>query len=103
MTTNFYQKAPHVGIIGACLRMIEDSSRSRLQRLFLALTPLLLLWVISPLDLLPEVFLGPLGLADDSIIIVTLFLLIRLAVTVYSEKRYVRPKKDKNGKEIIDL
>ena len=103
MATNFYQKAPHIGIIGACLRMIEDSNRSKLQRLFLALTPLFILWIISPLDLVPEVFLGPLGLADDSIIIITLFLLIRLAVSVYSEKRYVKPDKDKSGKDIIDL
>lgn len=100
---NFYQKAPHVGIVGACLRMIQDPKRSKLQRLFLALTPLFIIWVISPLDLIPEVFLGPLGLADDSIIIITIILLIRLAVSFYSEKQYVRPTKDKNGNDIIDL
>ena len=101
--SNFYQKAPHVGIVGACMRMIQDPKRSKIQRLFLALTPLFLLWVISPLDLVPEVFLGPLGLADDSIIIITLILLVRLAVSFYSERQYVRPAKDKNGNDIIDL
>ena len=100
---SFYQKTAHVGIIRACLRMIEDPNRAWWQRLFLALTPLFIVWVISPLDIVPEVFLGPLGLADDSIIIVTLFLLIRLAVQFYSERRYVRPKKNAQGKDIIDL
>jgi uncharacterized membrane protein YkvA (DUF1232 family) len=100
---NFYQKAPHVGIIGACLRMIEDKNRNKFQRLLLVFAPLLLLWVLSPLDILPELYLGPLGLMDDGIILITLFLLIRLAVSFYSEKQYVRPQKDKNGNDIIDL
>ncbi len=100
---SFYQKTVHVGIIKACLRFIEDPNRPKWQRVILAFTPLFIVWVISPLDILPELFLGPLGLADDSIILITLFLLMRLAVTFYSEQRYVRPKMNANGKDIIDL
>lgn len=99
----FYQKTAHVGIVQACLRMIDDPKRAWWQRLLLALTPLLIVWVISPLDILPEIFLGPLGLADDSVIVVTTFLLIRLAVSVYSEKKYVKPNKKYDKKDIIDL
>jgi hypothetical protein len=32
-----------------------------------------------------------------------MFLLMRLAVTFYSERKYVRPKKNAKGKDIIDL
>lgn len=103
MANNYYQKAPHVGIVGACLRMIEDKNRSKLQRFLLALTPLFIVWIISPLDIFPEMLLGPLGLADDAIVFVTIFLLIRLAVSFYSEKRYEQPNKNKYGKDIIDL
>lgn len=103
MAESFYKKTPRVGIFQACLRMIEDPNRSKIQRLLLALSPLFIVWVLSPLDLVPEVLLGPLGLADDSIIIITLILLVRLAISVYSEKKYVRPTKNANGKDIIDL
>jgi uncharacterized membrane protein YkvA (DUF1232 family) len=98
-----YIKTAHVGIIKACMRFIDDPTRPWWQRLMLAFTPMLIVWVISPLDILPEAFLGPLGLADDTIIIVTMFLLMRLAVTFYSERKYVRPKKNAKGKDIIDL
>lgn len=100
---DFYQKTPHVGIIKACLRLIEDPNRAWWQRLLLALTPLIIVWIISPLDILPEIVLGPLGLADDTILLVTIFLLTRLAMSFYSERRYVRPTKNANGKDIIDL
>lgn len=103
MNQNFYKKTPRVGMFQACLRMIEDPNRSKIQRLFLALSPLFVVWVLSPLDLMPEVLLGPLGLADDSIIIITLILLVRLAIKLYSEKKYVRPNKNAAGKDIIDL
>lgn len=83
--------------------MIEDPNRSKIQRILLALTPLFILWIISPLDIIPEVFVGPLGLADDSIVVITVILLVRAAVSFYSEKKYVRPTKDKNGNDIIDL
>jgi uncharacterized membrane protein YkvA (DUF1232 family) len=101
--SNFYQKTPHVGIVKACLRFIDDPNRPWWQRLFLVFTPLVIVWIISPLDLIPEAFLGPLGLADDSILIVTLFLIVRFAYSFYSNQMYVRPTKDKNGKDIIDL
>ena len=100
---DFYQKTARVGIVPACIRMIEDPKRAWWQRLLLALTPLFIVWVISPLDILPEVFLGPLGLADDSVLLVTMFLLIRLAVSFYSEKRYVKPNNKYNDKDVIDL
>lgn len=100
---SFYQKTARVGIVKACLRMIEDPKRAWWQRLLLALTPLFIVWIISPLDIIPEVFLGPLGLADDSVIVVTMFLLIRLAVSFYSERKYVKPSKKIDEKDIIDL
>jgi uncharacterized membrane protein YkvA (DUF1232 family) len=98
-----YAQTARVGLIKACLRLIDDPNRVWWQRLLLALTPLLIVYVLSPLDIIPEVFLGPLGLADDSIIVVTLFLLARLAVSFYSEKKYTRPTKNAQGKDIIDL
>jgi len=100
---SFYKTTARVGFIRACLRLIEDPNRSKWQRILLAFAPLFVLWVLSPFDLLPEAFLGPLGLADDGIIIITFVLLIRLAVSFYSEKKYVPPTKDKNGNDIIDL
>lgn len=100
---NFYEKTARVGIVKACLRLLEDPNRAWWQRLLLALTPLFIVWVILPLDLIPEMFLGPLGLADDSILLVTMFLLIRLANSFYSEKKYVKPNKKIDEKDIIDL
>lgn len=98
-----YVHTAHVGILKACLRFIDDPNRPWWQRLLLALTPFFFVYVISPLDLIPEVFLGPFGLADDSILIVSVFLLARLAVSFYSEKKYARPTKNAQGKDIIDL
>ena len=86
-----YQKTARVGFIRACLRYIEDPNRSLISRIFLALTPLLIFWIILPLDLIPEIVLGPIGLADDGAIIIALFLLFRLAISFYSEKRYIKP------------
>ena len=75
------------------MRYVEDPNRSLWTRILLAISPLLILWVISPLDLIPEVVLGPLGLADDGAILIALFLLARLAFSFYSEQRYVQPKR----------
>ncbi len=88
-----YKNTPPVGIVSACLRMIEDPNRSKFQRFLLVLAPLFIVWIISPLDIFPEALLGPLGLADDTILVVTLFLLVRLALSFYSEKKYVKPIK----------
>lgn len=98
-----YQNTARVGLIKACLRYIEDPNRNIFARLFLALSPLFILWVISPLDIVPEVFLGPLGLADDSAIIVALFFLAKFAVSFYSEKRYIKRAKRPDEKDIIDI
>ena len=100
---NAYQKTAQVGIVKACLRYIEDPNRSIFLRIFLALTPLLIVWIVSPLDLIPEVILGPFGLTDDVLIIASLFLLIRLANSFYREKRYVKPNKRIKEAEIIDI
>ena len=100
---NAYQKTVQVGIVKACLRYIEDPNRSIFLRIFLALTPLLIVWIVSPLDLIPEVILGPFGLTDDVLIIASLFLLIRLANSFYREKRYVKPNKRIKEAEIIDI
>lgn len=85
-----YKKTAQVGIIKACLRYIEDPNRSFISRLFLAVTPLLLVWILSPLDLLPEVILGPLGFTDDLLILIGMFFIIRLANRFYKEKRFVK-------------
>lgn len=98
-----YKKTAQVGIIKACLRFIEDPNRNIFQRVFLALTPLLAVGILSPLDLMPEILLGPLGLTDDIIILIGLFLLIRLANSFYREKRYVKPHKQIDDSNIIDL
>ena len=86
-----YTKTARVGLIRACLRYIEDPNRSLWSRVLLAVSPLLILWVVSPLDLVPEIILGPLGLADDGAILIAVILLVRLALSFYSEKRYVQP------------
>lgn len=98
-----YKKTAQVGIVKACLRFIEDPNRKMYQRVFLAMAPLLLVWILSPLDLMPEVILGPLGLTDDVIILIGLTLLIRLAHSFYTEKRYVKPHKHLKESDIIDL
>ena len=93
-----YEQTARVGYIKACQRYIEDPSRSLISRLFLALAPLFILWVVSPLDIIPEAFLGPLGLADDTAILIALFLLMRFAISFYAERRYVKPNKKLAGK-----
>lgn len=98
-----YKKTAQVGIIKACLRFIEDPNRSMFNRVFLALSPLLAVWILSPFDLMPEVILGPLGLTDDILILIGLFLLIRLANSFYREQRYVKPQKRIDEADIIDL
>lgn len=98
-----YTHTAHVGILKACMRFIDDPNRPKWQRLMLALTPLFFVYVISPLDLIPEMFLGPFGLADDGLIVISILLIARVAVTFYSEKKYARPTKNAQGKDIIDL
>lgn len=88
-----YENTVRVGFIRACLRYIEDPNRNIFGRIILILSPLLIVWVISPLDMLPEIVLGPLGLADDGAIILTLFFIIRFAFSFYKEKRYINPDK----------
>lgn len=88
-----YENTVRTGFIRACLRYIEDPNRPLIARLVLIASPLLIIWVISPLDILPEAFLGPLGLADDGAIVLTLFFIIRFALSFYRDKRYVNPAK----------
>lgn len=98
-----YIHTARVGLIKACMRLIDDPNRPWWQRLLLAASPFLFVYVISPLDIIPEVFIGPLGLADDTMIVVGMFLLIRTALAFYSEKKYKRPTKNAQGKDFIDL
>lgn len=98
-----YIATAHVGILKACLRFIDDPNRPWWQRLLLALSPIIFVYIISPLDLIPEILLGPFGLADDVLLIVSIFLIGRLAVSFYSEKKYARPTKNAQGTDIIDL
>ncbi len=86
-----YEQTARVGILRTCLRYIEDPNRNLFTRLFLAISPLLVVWILSPLDLMPELILGPLGLTDDVLLLIGLTLLIRLANSFYKEKRYRRP------------
>lgn len=90
--TNQYKQTARVGIFRACIRYIEDPNRNLFTRIFLAISPLLAVWILSPLDLMPEIILGPLGLTDDILILIGLALLIRLAGSFYKEKRYLRPR-----------
>ena len=87
-----YEQTVRVGIVRACLRYIEDPNRNLFTRIFLAISPLLAVWILSPLDLMPEILLGPLGLTDDVLILIGLFLVIRLANNFYREKKYIPPK-----------
>lgn len=91
-----YQTTTKAGFIKVMQRYVEDPNRSMLARLFLALSPLFVLYVISPLDIVPEAFLGPLGLADDGAILIALFLIIRFALSFYSNKKYVPKLESKN-------
>lgn len=90
---NTYQKTAQVGIIKACLRYIEDPNRNIFSRIFLALSPLLAVWILSPLDLMPEIILGPLGLTDDILILIGIFLLVRLANNFYRYQKFVPKNK----------
>ncbi len=92
-----YKKAAQAGIIKSCLRYIEDPNRSIVSRAFLAMTPLLIVWVLSPLDLVPEFILGPIGLTDDVLIMIGLFLIIRLANRFYKDKRYTLSENNKQS------
>lgn len=100
---DMYEKTARVGIVKVCLRFIEDPNRNIFARIFLALSPLFIIWVILPLDILPEIIIGPLGLADDSAIIIALFFIVKLAYSFYREKRYIKPRKNKKHENIIDL
>ena len=88
-----YEQTVRVGFIRTCLRYIEDPNRNMLARILLAISPLLIVWIISPLDIIPEIILGPLGLADDGAIILSLFFIMRFANSFYAEKRYMNPAK----------
>lgn len=101
--SKLYTTTPRVGLIRACLRYIEDPTRSFVSRAFLAISPVLVLWVISPLDLIPEAVLGPLGLADDTAILIALFLIMRLAGSFYKEKRYMKPATKIEKDNVIDV
>lgn len=89
-----YTQTARVGIIRACLRFIEDPNRPLYQRLALAFAPALVLYILSPIDLVPEFILGPLGLADDTALMISLVLLIHLASSLYRQKRYVKPTEE---------
>jgi uncharacterized membrane protein YkvA (DUF1232 family) len=98
-----YKKTAQVGIVKACLRFIEDPNRNIAHRAFLALSPVLIVSVLSPLDLMPEILLGPLGLTDDILIIIGLVLLTRLANSFYKEKKYDSSNKTINRSHLIDV
>ena len=91
--TVLYKQTTRVGILRACLRFIEDPTRNILLRAVLALAPVLIIYVLSPMDLVPELVLGPLGLADDSAILISVFLTMRLASNFYREQRYSAPSR----------
>ena len=73
-----------------CQRLSADEkipTEVGFQHFYLCLAPLFIIWIISPLDIFPEALLGPFVLPDDTILVVTLFLLVRLALSFYSEKK----------------
>lgn len=60
---SYFAQERKAGIVTACFRLIRDRNVSALDRFVLSLWPL---YLASPVDPLPEVVLGPLGLADDA-------------------------------------
>ena len=101
--SGMYKNTTRVGLVKACLRYIEDPNRNIFSRIFLAAAPLLAVWILSPLDLLPEVIMGPLGLTDDVLLLIGMYLLVRLANNFYREKRYMPPHMRLKDENIIDL
>jgi uncharacterized membrane protein YkvA (DUF1232 family) len=97
-----YVNTAKVGVFKACLRYIEDPNRNIFSRIFLAISPILAVMILSPLDLLPEAFLGPLGLTDDILILVGLFMTIRLANNFYHNKKYSKKANIKES-NVIDI
>lgn len=95
-----YKKTAQVGVFKAVLRYIEDPNRSIFTRIFLAAAPFFVVYILSPLDLMPEILLGPLGLTDDILIIAGFIFLTKLANSFYSQKKYT-PKNNKDN--IIDI
>lgn len=76
--------ASKVGIIRAGMRFLRDPHARTLDKLILVLWPL---YLASPVDVLPELVLGPLGLADD-----TAVALRALYLVFYAARRYRRRK-----------
>jgi uncharacterized membrane protein YkvA (DUF1232 family) len=89
----YYTSTAKAGLIKVALRFIEDPNRNLFARLFLAVSPLLLIYIISPLDIVPEIVLGPLGLADDGAILFTLFFIMRFARSFYVNTKYTPTNK----------
>ena len=73
-------------VLGAALRG-DPSAVSRWRLLAMGLGAL---YVLSPLDFIPEAFLGPLGLADDSVVSVTLVVFLLGASDAYMTAREQR-------------
>lgn len=57
-----------------------------------------LIYILSPIDFIPEVLLGPIGIVDDLTLVV--FLLVVKTVQVISEKYKERKSK---FKEVIEM
>lgn len=90
----YYSTTAKAGLIKVALRFIEDPNRNIFARILLAISPLLVVYIISPLDVVPEIILGPLGLADDGAILLALFLIMRFARSFYVNTKYI-PTKNK--------
>ena len=67
----------------------EDGSLSRK-----ALFVLGVLYVASPIDFIPEVFLGPLGFTDDLAVLYSLFMTYQEASSVYKHHKPADPSRE---------
>lgn len=71
-----------IGLIEALKALYRDKSVSRRRRWVTAVSTVLGVYAISPIDLVPEAVLGPLGLIDDAGALTT------VGVVVFNAARY---------------
>ncbi len=60
------------------------------------------LYILSPLDLVPEIFLGPVGLIDDVSVLGVLTLLVRRLIRMRRELPFEKPAVPANPTALPD-
>ena len=74
--------AVHAGKVGSVLRFLNDRGGSLKDKAFFVAG---LIYVISPVDILPELVMGPLGLTDDLWVVLALWRMSRGAEKAYKD------------------